>query len=46
MTDPTMTDQARSLMLRPAKQGPQAATARNTLEAMNLFFSPGFSAAC
>jgi len=47
MTDSTVTDQARRLTLRPAKQGPQASTAlRNTLEALNLFFSPGFSAAC
>ena len=47
MTHPTVTDQARRLTLRSAKQGPQASTAlRNTVEAMNLFFSPDFSAAC
>ena len=46
MTDPMVTDPTR-LTLRSAKQGPQASTAlRNTVEAMNLFFSPDFSAAC
>jgi hypothetical protein len=47
MTDPTVPDQARRLTLRSGKQGPQASTALpNTGEAMNLFFSPDFSATC
>jgi hypothetical protein len=47
MIEPTRTDRARRLTRRPAKRGPQASTAlRNPVEAMNLFFSPGFSAAC
>jgi hypothetical protein len=47
MTDTPVTDRARRSEWRSAEQSPQASPAlRNTFEAMNLFFSPAFSASC
>jgi hypothetical protein len=47
MTDTTVTDRSRCPEWRAAEQCPQASAAlRNTFEAMNLFFSPAFSASC
>ena len=49
MTDTPVTDRARrpDSEWRSTEQRPQACAAlRNTFEALNLFFSPAFSAAC
>jgi hypothetical protein len=47
MIDGPMTNRTRCVGSRRAPRNPQASAAlRNTFEAMNLFFSPDFSAAC
>ena len=47
MTQGTVTDRAQRVEVRRAERTEQASAARhNTFEALNLFFSHDFSAAC
>ena len=47
MTDTPVTDRARRPEWHSAELSPQASAAlRNTFGALNLFFSPAFSASC